>query len=249
MTRMTAISLSGVSKRFGDATALADVTLQFPPQQVTALIGRSGCGKSTLLRVCNGLVTPEAGKVSFNDKDLDYGNLPELRRNIGYAVQGTGLFPHLTASDNITLVARLAGMEPGAAASRLESLRNLTQLEPDLLKRYPHQLSGGQQQRVGLCRAMLMQPDVLLLDEAFAAVDPITRGDIHRSFLNLLAAEPTTTVMVTHDIREALLLADHLVLMDAGKVRLASDKHALLQRYPDLAPENLLSAINGGSHA
>ncbi len=245
---MTAISLSGVSKRFGDAAALTDITIDFPSQQVTAVIGRSGCGKSTLLRICNGLVRPDAGEVSLDTVTIDYESLPALRRTIGYAVQGNGLFPHLTAADNITLVAKLADWTLEAIAARLEILRKLTHLEPELLARYPHQLSGGQQQRVGLCRAMMLQPAVLLLDEPFAAVDPITRRDIHNSLLDLVAAEPTTTLLVTHDMREALLLADQIVLMDAGRVLVNSRKSALLERFPGLSPEDLLEAISGGVH-
>ncbi len=243
------ISLSGVSKRFGDAAALTDITIDFPSQQVTAVIGRSGCGKSTLLRICNGLVRPDAGEVSLEAVAIDYEALPALRRTIGYAVQGNGLFPHLTAADNITLVAKLADWTPAAIAARLEILRELTHLEPELLARYPHQLSGGQQQRVGLCRAMMLQPAVLLLDEPFAAVDPITRRDIHNSLLDLIAAEPTTTLLVTHDMREALLLADQIVLMDTGRVQVNSSKSALLERFPGLSPEELLEAISGGIHA
>ncbi len=249
MVAMTAISLSGVSKRFGDAAALTDITIDFPSQQVTAVIGRSGCGKSTLLRICNGLVRPDAGEVSLDTVTIDYESLPALRRTIGYAVQGNGLFPHLTAADNITLVAKLADWTLEAIAARLEILRKLTHLEPELLARYPHQLSGGQQQRVGLCRAMMLQPAVLLLDEPFAAVDPITRRDIHNSLLDLVAAEPTTTLLVTHDMREALLLADQIVLMDAGRVLVNSPTSALLQRFPGLSPEELLEAISGGVHA
>ncbi len=246
---MTAISLSGVSKRFGDAAALTDITIDFPSHQVTTVIGRSGCGKSTLLRICNGLVRPDAGEVSLEAVAIDYEALPALRRTIGYAVQGNGLFPHLTAADNITLVATLADWTAEAIAARLETLRVLTHLEPELLARYPHQLSGGQQQRVGLCRAMMLQPAVLLLDEPFAAVDPITRRDIHNSLLELIAAEPTTTLLVTHDMREALLLADQIVLMDAGRVVVNSPKSALLERFQGLSPEELLEAISGGIHA
>ena len=246
---MTAITLSGVSKRFGDAAALADISIEFPPQRVTAVIGRSGCGKSTLLRACNGLVRPDAGTVAINQKAIDYDALPELRRSIGYAVQGNGLFPHLTALENMSLVATLSGWEQDAIAARVQSLRELTHLETDLLERYPHQLSGGQQQRVGLCRAIFLKPEVLLLDEPFGAVDPITRRDIHHSFLELVSAEPTTTLLVTHDIREALLLADQIVVMEAGNIHLNSAKAELLARYPDLAPEALLETISGGLYA
>ena len=246
---MTAITLSGVSKRFGDDAALSDIHVEFPSQRLTAVIGRSGCGKSTLLRVCNGLVRPDAGDVAFDGSVIDYEKLPELRRTIGYAVQGNGLFPHLTAASNITLVATLAGWPEADISERLETLRELTHLEPELLERYPHQLSGGQQQRVGLCRAMMLQPAILLLDEPFAAVDPITRKDIHNSLLELLQAEPTTTLLVTHDMREALLLADRIVLMDAGVIQVDRDKAELLLQFPDATPEALLETMSGATHA
>ena len=246
---MTAITLSGVSKRFGDDAALSGINIEFPSQRLTAVIGRSGCGKSTLLRICNGLVRPDAGDIAFDGAVIDYDKLPELRRTIGYAVQGNGLFPHLTAAGNITLVATLAGWPEADISERLEILRELTHLEPELLERYPHQLSGGQQQRVGLCRAMMLQPAILLLDEPFAAVDPITRKDIHNSLLELLQAEPTTTLLVTHDMREALLLADRIVLMDAGVIQVDRDKAELQTQFPDATPEVLLEAISGAAHA
>ena len=246
---MTAITLSGVSTRFGDDAALSDINIEFPSQRLTAVIGRSGCGKSTLLRICNGLVRPDAGDIAFDDAVIDYDKLPELRRTIGYAVQGNGLFPHLTAAGNITLVATLAGWPEADISERLETLRELTHLEPELLERYPHQLSGGQQQRVGLCRAMMLQPAILLLDEPFAAVDPITRKDIHNSLLELLQAEPTTTLLVTHDMREALLLADRIVLMDAGVIQVDRDKAELLRQFPDATPEALLETMSGATHA
>ena len=246
---MTAITLSGVSKRFGDDAALSDINIEFPSQRLTAVIGRSGCGKSTLLRICNGLVRPDAGDIAFDGAVIDYDKLPELRRTIGYAVQGNGLFPHLTAAGNITLVAILAGWPEADISERLETLRELTHLEPELLERYPHQLSGGQQQRVGLCRAMMLQPAILLLDEPFAAVDPITRKDIHNSLLELLQAEPTTTLLVTHDMREALLLADRIVLMDAGVIQVDRDKAELLLQFPDATPEALLETMSGATHA
>ena len=246
---MTAITLSGVSKRFGDDAALSGINIEFPSQRLTAVIGRSGCGKSTLLRICNGLVRPDAGDIAFDGAVIDYDKLPELRRTIGYAVQGNGLFPHLTAAGNITLVATLAGWPEADISERLETLRELTHLEPELLERYPHQLSGGQQQRVGLCRAMMLQPAILLLDEPFAAVDPITRKDIHNSLLELLQAEPTTTLLVTHDMREALLLADRIVLMDAGVIQVDRDKAELLLQFPDATPEALLETMSGATHA
>jgi osmoprotectant transport system ATP-binding protein len=170
-------------------------------------------------------------------------NLVSLRRRMGYAVQGTGLFPHMTARGNITLAAELAGWSDDAIERRVRELIALMHLEPPLLDRHPHELSGGQQQRVGLCRAMMLRPEVLLLDEPFAAIDPITRFDIHRQLLDVLAAEPATVVLVTHDMREAMLLAEHIVVMHAGQVCAQETPDALRNRAPDLEPELLLQDL------
>ncbi len=240
---MPPLSLESASKHYGGNTALDAVSVSFMQGRVTAVIGPSGCGKSTLLKLCNGLVRPDAGTVRIFDRPLDYGNLVATRRRIGYAVQGNGLFPHLTARDNITLLAGLADWSERAIAGRLDELLALSHLEPALLDQFPHQLSGGQQQRVGLCRAMMLRPDILLLDEPFAAIDPITRADIHAQMLQLHAAEPTTTVLVTHDMREALLLADHIVVMGSGRIAHSDGKTTLMQRHGDDSPESLLHAL------
>ncbi len=174
------------------------MSLDFAARQVTAVVGASGCGKSTLLKLCNGLLCPDAGEVSVFGAPIDYQQLPVLRRRMGYAVQGTGLFPHMSARDNIDLGARLAGWSETAIAERIDELITLMHLDANLLDRYPHQLSGGQQQRVGLCRAMMLRPDVLLLDEPFAAIDPITRQDIHAQLQEIMREEPITALLVTH---------------------------------------------------
>jgi osmoprotectant transport system ATP-binding protein len=144
--------------------------------------------------------------------------LPELRRQVGYAVQGTGLFPHLTALKNITLLARLVGWSKDQSRTRALELMKLVGLPSDYVDRYPFELSGGQQQRVGLCRAMMLNPPIFLLDEPFGALDPVTRLEIHQEFLRLQASEPRTIVLVTHDLREALKLAQRLVLLDRGRI-------------------------------
>jgi osmoprotectant transport system ATP-binding protein len=244
---MGTLSLNAASKYYGGHTALDEVTLELTEHAVTAVIGRSGCGKSTLLKLCNGLVRPDRGEVRLFDKPLDYGDLPRLRRRIGYAVQGTGLFPHLSAGDNITLLATLDGWRADRIERRLVTLLELCQLERSLLVRYPHQLSGGQQQRVGLCRALMLRPPLLLLDEPFAAIDPITRLDIHRQLELLQAAEPTTTVLVTHDMQEALRLAQQLVIMDAGRVIHSGSRSAILARCGSDSPHALLQSLLAGA--
>lgn len=240
---MPALSLKSVSKEYGGSPALASVSLEFAENRITAVIGRSGCGKSTLLKVCNGLVAPDTGEVQLNGQALDYSNLSPTRRRMGYAVQGTGLFPHLSAGQNITLLASLAGWEKDRIRQRLKQLLQLTHLEQDQLHKYPHQLSGGQQQRIGLCRAMMLRPEILLLDEPFAAIDPITRTDIHRQLLQLHHAEPTTAVLVTHDMREAMRLADHIVVMEAGRISSTVATADLQRDNPGKDPEELLQLL------
>ena len=237
------LALENVRKAYGDLVAVSSLELAFPDTRITAIIGPSGCGKSTLLRLLNGLVTPDSGTVRVFGNPLDYDRLPDLRRRMGYAVQGTGLFPHLSARDNIVLLARLEGWSEQQIDERLTQLLELSQLDIEQLERYPHQLSGGQQQRVGLCRAMMLRPEVLLLDEPFAAIDPITRTDIHQQLLQLHQAEPTTSVLVTHDMREALVLAEQIVVMGAGTILCNESKADLLQRYPDRDPEALLHSL------
>ncbi len=215
---MAQIILKGVSKSYGKETALRGVTVEFTDGVTTAVVGLSGSGKSTLLQLINGLVRPSEGTVHVFDQPIDYGHLPELRRQIGYAVQGTGLFPHLNVEKNITLLARLVGWDTDRIRGRAEELMSRVGLSWDYAVRYPHELSGGQQQRVGLCRAMMLNPPIFLLDEPFGALDPITRQDIHQEFLRLQASEPRTMVLVTHDLREAIKLAQQLLVLDRGRI-------------------------------
>src|SRR6516225_3013644 len=215
---MPEIVFQGVSKSYGKDAALHDVTVAFEDGVTTAVVGPSGGGKSTLLQLINGLVRPSTGTVRVFGKPIDYDRLPELRRQIGYAVQGTGLFPHLTALRNITLLATLVGWDVGRVEKRARELMKLVSLPWEYGARYPHQLSGGQQQRVVLCRAMMLDPPIFLLDEPFGALDPITRHEIHEEFLRLQALAPRTIVLVTHDLREAVKLAQRLVILERGRV-------------------------------
>jgi osmoprotectant transport system ATP-binding protein len=215
---MPQIVLEKVSKSYGGQRALEDVDLAFADDVTTALVGTSGSGKSTLLQTINGLVRPTAGTVHVFGKPIDYRRLPELRVQIGYAVQGTGLFPHMTVEQNILLLARLQGWDAERTRARSAALMKLVDLPPEYARRYPHQLSGGQQQRVGLCRAMMLNPRIFLLDEPFGALDPVTRREIHEEFLRLQASEPRTIVLVTHDLGEAVKLAQRLVVLDDGRV-------------------------------
>lgn len=166
----------------------------------------------------NGLIKPDSGQIKVFGRPLDYENLTSLRQKMGYAVQGAGLFPHLTVFQNITLVARLAKHPDTSITDRYEYLLNLLELPEEMSHRYPHSLSGGQQQRVSLCRAMMLNPPLLLLDEPFSALDPITRATIHGEFIALQKAESRSIVMVTHDMSEALKLAQHLIILKDGMV-------------------------------
>ena len=210
--------LKDVSKTYGKEGALHGVTVAFMDGVTTAVVGPSGSGKSTLLQLINGLVRPSAGTVHVLGKPIDYNRLPDLRRQIGYAVQGTGLFPHLTIERNITLLARLAGWDAERIRARAQELMQRVGLPWTFATRYPHELSGGQQQRVGLCRAMMLQPPLFLLDEPFGALDPVTRNDIQQEFLRLQQSEPRTIILVTHDLQEALKLGQRLLVLERGSI-------------------------------
>ena len=240
---MSELSIENISKTFAGHRALDEISLAFSTKKITAIIGRSGCGKSTLLKILNGLERPDQGIVKVFSVPIDYSSLPELRKKIGYAVQGIGLFPHLSVKKNITLLAELSGWRADDIEQRLQQLLKLMQLEYSQLNRYPHELSGGQQQRVGLCRAMILNPPVLLLDEAFAALDPLTRSDIHQQLLVLQQAEPRTTLLVTHDMQEALTLADDIVIMEKGRVVVHRSSEALLAESTARDPNALLLSL------
>jgi osmoprotectant transport system ATP-binding protein len=215
---LTSVDLTHISKTYGGDRVLTDISLSLPENQVTALVGESGSGKSTLLQIINGLVKPDSGQIRLGGKLLDYDNLPEIRRNMGYAVQGAGLFPHLTIEQNVTLVASLNGWSQDQQAERYQYLISLLELTDEFSNRYPHSLSGGQQQRVSLCRAMMLNPSLMLLDEPFSALDPITRMTIHEEFSRLSEVEPRTIMLVTHDMSEAIKLAKYIVILKDGEI-------------------------------
>ncbi len=242
---MTAVALHQLGMDFAGTPVLSDITVSFPEDSVTAIIGRSGSGKSTLLRSINGLVRPSAGYVEVMGEPIDYSLLPALRRGIGYAVQGTGLFPHLSVASNITLSARLAGWDKARIDSRLARLLELVHLDRELLARYPHELSGGQQQRAGLARAMVLEPALLLLDEPFGALDPLTRLDVHAQFRELQHQEPRCILLVTHDMREAMKLADHILVLEQGRLLEQAEVGELKARHPHQEPEQILLELLG----
>ena len=219
-----------VGKSFGAHRALVDVDLALPAGAVTAIVGESGSGKSTLLQLINAVYRPDQGRVEVFGAPPPSRDLARFRRRIGYAVQGAGLFPHLTIFDNVTLVARLEGWSAERIGRRFRELIALVELDPGLGGRYPFSLSGGEQQRAGLCRAFMLAPELLLLDEPFSAVDPITRRAIHQQFARLQRLEATSTVLVTHDLREARQLADRLVILRRGRVLQAGPVEEVVAR-------------------
>lgn len=207
-----------VSKGFGRGPILQDLTLSLMADITTAIVGESGSGKSTLLQLANGLLEPDSGQVAVFGTRLTPANRQTQRLAIGYGQQGAGLFPHLTIHDNVVLMARLQQWSDTDIQARYTYLMSLLDLGEDLSDRYPYSLSGGQQQRVSLCRAMMLNPPLLLLDEPFSALDPVTRESIHREFLQLQRAETRSMVLVTHDMSEALKLAQRIVVLQGGTV-------------------------------
>ena len=214
------IRFESVSKRFGDGAPAVDrLDLQISEGELTVLVGPSGCGKTTSLRMINRLEDLTEGRILVDDKDVMSQDPIMLRRGIGYVMQSSGLFPHRTIRDNIATVPRLLGWDATRIARRVEELVELVGLAPDLLERYPHALSGGQQQRVGVARALAADPPIMLMDEPFAAVDPIVRTHLQDEFLRLQRRLAKTIVFVTHDIDEAIKLGDRIaVFRDGGRV-------------------------------
>lgn len=212
------IHLAGVGKSYGPTVALRPTTLTLPSDRTTVLIGPSGCGKSTMLRLIVGLIWPDAGEVRFDGVPLTPANVRQVRLRAGYVVQDGGLFPHLTARDNVALVARQLGWAGERITNRMAELAALVRLPADALDRYPAQLSGGQRQRVGLMRALMLDPPVLLLDEPMAALDPLVRADLRADLKAIFRDLRKTVVLVTHDLPEAAGLGERIVLMRDGAV-------------------------------
>jgi osmoprotectant transport system ATP-binding protein len=212
------LQLVGVSKSYHGALALHPTDLAVPAGRTTVLIGPSGCGKSTLLRLMAGLLRPDAGVVTFDGVPITPANSRQLRQRIGFVVQDGGLFPHLTARGNVTLMARHLGWDKVRIGKRLEELAALTRFPADRLDHYPVQLSGGQRQRVSLMRALMLSPGLLLLDEPLGALDPMIRSDLQGDLKQIFQALRTTVVLVTHDLGEAGFLGDNLVLMQDGHI-------------------------------
>jgi osmoprotectant transport system ATP-binding protein len=205
------------------------------------LIGRSGSGKSTLLRTVNGLIQPTEGEVRLQGQLFNYSDPSGERLKMGYVVQGVGLFPHLTVRQNISIASRLQKQKSDPQKRVLDLLAQVG-LSPSYQSKFPHELSGGEQQRVGLCRALFLDPPVLLMDEPFGALDPITRHEIQHEVLRLQKDQPRTMILVTHDMREAQKLADDIVVLENGVVIQADSKENVLQRPSHPVVKSLIEA-------
>ena len=236
------VRFAGVEKSFVPGIAVLDgVSLELPERATTAVVGASGSGKTTLLQLVNAVVIPDAGEVRVFGEAIPADDLVSFRRKIGYSVQGAGLFPHLRTHDNVTLLARLEGWEAPRIEARFHELLEQMGLERDVADRYPGELSGGQQQRVGLCRALMLEPRLLLLDEPFSAVDPITRIGIYERFEEVQQRTGVSTLLVTHDMREAVRLAGYLVILRSGKVLQAGPTTQVIESPADEYVETLVT--------
>jgi osmoprotectant transport system ATP-binding protein len=225
---------------------IQNVSLKLEPGSVTALLGRSGSGKTTLMRMVNALVRPTAGAVFVGGRATTDWNLLELRRGIGYVIQETGLFPHWSIARNVGLALELAGKKPAEMEDRVAGMLALAGLDPSLASRFPWQLSGGQRQRAGLARALAADPGVLLMDEPFGALDPITRAEMQTSLKDLLARVRKTVLLVTHDLDEALYLASRVVFLDQGEI--AADLPAAEVPHAQIeAVQQYVAAVHRGS--
>ena len=252
------IEVDGLTRRYGERLAVDVVSFRVEAGELLALVGSSGSGKTTTLKMINRLVTPSAGRVLVDGEDAATLETHLLRRSIGYVFQGVGLFPHMSVGENVAVPLRLAGWEGERARARVTELLELVELDPQLAPRQPSELSGGQQQRVGVARALAMSPRLMLLDEPFGALDPLTRDRLQQSFLELRRRLDLTAVLVTHDMAEALLLADRVGVMNSGRLvqigspaellRAPADDHvALLLATPRRQARRLDELLGGGA--
>lgn len=211
-------SLNNVSKSFGSTLVLKPTTIEFRNGESTVLIGPSGCGKSTLLRLLIGLISPDTGTIDFESKPITPQTVNLLRQRMGYVIQDGGLFPHLTAKENVQILAKHLNWSPSKMDARVQELAELTRLPHAALERYPANMSGGQRQRVGIMRALMLDPPVILLDEPMGALDPLVRFDLQEDLRNIFRTLQKTSIMVTHDMGEAAFFGDRVLLLSEGSI-------------------------------
>ena len=225
------IKFENICKFYDGAAAITDLNLHIQQGELLVLLGPSGSGKSTVLKMVNRMTSHDAGQIFFNGREINSFNIQDLRRRMGYAMQSVGLFPHRTVAHNIATVPKLLGWDAQRVQARVNELLKLLTMDPEqYASRYPHQLSGGQQQRVGVARALAADPDVLLMDEPFGALDPVTRAALQLALKKIHRATGKTILFVTHDIDEALLLATRIVLLNHGHIAQVGTPLELLQR-------------------
>jgi osmoprotectant transport system ATP-binding protein len=245
----TIVEFRDTSYRVGDRRVLRNVDLSVEQGETLVLLGRSGSGKTTLLKMVNALIAPTSGAVWVEGKRVTDWNPIELRRRIGYVIQDGGLFPHLTVQDNVGLVPRLAAWPEERIRSRTADLLNALSLPVSIYgSRYPRQLSGGEKQRVGIARALAADPPVLLLDEPFAALDPVTRFEAQRQFLDLRNTLRKTALFVTHDIREALMVGSRIALLKDGRIDMVAPAHEFTRAASTEAQTFLATLASDGRH-
>jgi osmoprotectant transport system ATP-binding protein len=234
MTQGAAISFDMVSKTYGDTHVLDDVSLEVRPREFLAVVGPSGSGKTTLLRLINRLIDPSEGRVQVEGEDVRAVNAVTLRRRIGYVFQGIGLFPHLTVAENIAITPKLLGWDEAQRRARVDELIDLVRLNRAKHRdRFPAQLSGGEGQRVGVARAIAARPKIVLMDEPFGALDPLTRDGLGADYRSLHVELGLTTIMITHDTLEAVLLADRIAVIRQGRIIADGTPHMLMNDTKD----------------
>ena len=243
---MNVIEYKNVSMAYGNNTVIKDFNLSVEKGEFITIIGSSGCGKTTVLKMVNGLILPVSGDVFVQGKNTKTVNLTELRRNIGYAIQGSVLFPHMTVEKNIAYVPNLLNKtDKKRTAEAVSKWMKIVGLDEDMKKRYPDQLSGGQQQRVGIARALAASPDILLMDEPFGAVDEITRSSLQDEIVRIHKETGITILFVTHDINEAAKLGTKMLVMDGGKVQQYDSPENIKKQPANDFVKKLLSGISG----
>lgn len=224
-----AIEFKNIKKQYDKKVILDNFNLSIEEGEFLTVVGRSGCGKTTLLKMVNGLINPDEGEILVKGKSTKDVDIIHLRRNIGYAIQGSVLFPHMNVEENISYVPNLWNKKnKSKTKSAISKWLKIVDLEEDLLKRYPSELSGGQQQRVGIARALAASPDILLMDEPFGAVDEITRSSLQDEIIRIQKESNITIIFITHDIREALKLGTRVLIMDEGKIQQLSNPNEIL---------------------
>jgi len=244
--RLENVSCVFTGDRGGEVRAVADLDLEVRDGETLVLLGASGCGKTTTLRLINRLVSPSGGRILVNGRDAAMEDPVRLRRGMGYVVQSGGLFPHLDVTRNIGVLCEIEGWSREKIRSRVDELLDLVRLPREVRTRYPVELSGGQRQRVGVARALALDPPILLMDEPFGALDPITRGELQRDFKQLEHLVGKTTVFVSHDLDEAFLLGDRVALLSAGRLVQVGTPEDLEQRP---ASPLVTQFLSGRSHA